>query len=257
MGIPFHVATRFRLVAMICAVGLGASPALRADAALDAFNQANRLYETGDFKSAAETYEKLLESGRCSDAIEFNLGNALFKSGQVGRAIYHYQRAAWLAPRDPDVRANLTFARRSVDPAYQSRDGWLSRGLHRASLNEWAMIAAVMWWLWLAQLAAGEWKPDLKRALRGYRTLAGLCAAVVSICLGWMAYERLHPGVAIVVVPETSVHYGPLEESREHYKVRDGAELTILGRKDDWLQVEDTAQRIGWLPKAEVLEPAL
>src|SRR5216684_4002582 len=55
-----------------------------------AFQSANKLYEENKFAEAASGYQKLTESGRASAALWFNLGNALFKSGQIGRAIVAY-----------------------------------------------------------------------------------------------------------------------------------------------------------------------
>jgi len=52
---------------------------------------------------------------------------------------------------------------------------------------------------------------------------------------------------AIVVVPEATVHHGPLDESPSAFSVRDGLELSVTDRKGDWLQVTDATRRIGWL----------
>src|SRR5262245_21337339 len=71
------------------------------------FDSANRLYEQGKFSDAAAAYEQLIQSGTVSSAIYFNLGNAYFKSGQLGHAIAAYRDAQLIAPQDPDVRANL------------------------------------------------------------------------------------------------------------------------------------------------------
>src|SRR6266699_3597580 len=86
----------------------------RAEDASTAFDQANSLYEEGKFTEAAAAYEKMLQQGRASPALYFNLGNAFFKAGQVGRAVLNYRLAERLAPRDPDIRANLKFARSRV-----------------------------------------------------------------------------------------------------------------------------------------------
>src|SRR5947208_2144848 len=75
------------------------------------FEQANKLYEEGKYAAAVDAYTKLLESGSGSEALYFNRGNALFKLGQVGRAIASYRLAEKISPRDPDLRANLQFAR--------------------------------------------------------------------------------------------------------------------------------------------------
>ncbi len=99
----------------LCAWILASSLVLpRAAEPAAAFEQANKLYEQGRFPAAAVAYENLLRSGQRSAAVYFNLGNACFKSGQVGKAIVNYRLAERLAPRDPAIRANLQFARGSV-----------------------------------------------------------------------------------------------------------------------------------------------
>ena len=35
--------------------------------------------------------------------------------------------------------------------------------------------------------------------------------------------------------------------------LRDGAELTVLGAKDDWLEVRDAEKRIGWIRRDELI----
>src|SRR6266511_3325281 len=82
-----------------------------------AFEQANKYYEQSNFTEAAAAYARMIDGGHVSPALYFNLGNALFKSGQIGRAIFNYRLAQLLAPRDPDVRANLRFARNQVEGA--------------------------------------------------------------------------------------------------------------------------------------------
>ena len=78
------------------------------------FDQANKLYEEGKYSEAAAVYEKAVKAGQVSAALCFNLGNALFKAGQPGRALVWYRRAEALSPRDPDIQANLQFVRKNV-----------------------------------------------------------------------------------------------------------------------------------------------
>ena len=73
----------------------------------------------------------------------FNWGNALFKSGQLGRAIAVYRRAEALSPRDPDLRANLQFARNSVTGGAGARPDRWRHWLNRWTLNEWTASAAI------------------------------------------------------------------------------------------------------------------
>jgi len=52
---------------------------------------------------------------------------------------------------------------------------------------------------------------------------------------------------------DVTVHSGPFAESQNAFTARDGAELEILDHKDDWLQVSDGTQRIGWLKREQVV----
>ena len=107
-GIRVNVAALVGSVVLLLAV----SPALAEDPSA-LFDAGNKLYEQGKYGEAAAAYLRLLERGDRSAAVYFNLGNACFKSGQIGRAILAYREAARVTPRDPDLRANLQFARKS------------------------------------------------------------------------------------------------------------------------------------------------
>src|SRR5688572_270653 len=102
----------------------------------DDFDAANALYEQGKFSEAAAGYEKILKDGAASPPIYFNLGNAHFKVGAVGRALVAYRQAEKVAPRDAEVRANLRFTRNQVQGP-TLRPTWLQNTLGRLTLNEW------------------------------------------------------------------------------------------------------------------------
>jgi tetratricopeptide (TPR) repeat protein len=222
----------------------------QAEVSHDAFDAANKLYEQGKFLDAASAYEKLLQSGRTSAALFFNLGNAYFKGGQIGRAIAEYRRAEQIAPRDSDLRANLQFARKQIQGptlASSRRQDWLGK----LNLNEWSWLASGAVWLWLLLLTVREWRPALKPVMRGYTLAAGIGAAL--LCVGLASLLQLHSQrVAIVVDADAIAHQAPVDESPTAFTVHDGAELDILDQKDDWLQVSVDARKIGWLHRAKV-----
>jgi tetratricopeptide (TPR) repeat protein len=218
---------------------------LQAEVSSDAFDAANKLYEQGKFAEAAAAYQKLVQSGQTSAALYFNLGNAFFKSGQLGRAMAEYRRAEQLAPRDPDLRANLQFARKQVQGPALAVTRWQD-WLRRLSLNEWSWLASGAIWLWLLLLAVRQWRPTLKPALAGYTAVAGIAALLLCVCLG-AALQLHYQRVAIVVAPDAKVQQAPVDESPNAFTVQDGAELDILDQKDGWLQVTADSRKIGWV----------
>jgi tetratricopeptide (TPR) repeat protein len=228
--------------------------AVRADTPADAFEAANRLYAQGQFTQAAVGYEALLETGRASEAIYFNLGNAFFKAAQIGRAIAAYRQAEQFSPRDPDLRANLQFARNQVQGPTLSPTTW-QRWLGRLSLNEWALVAAGAVWCWFLLLVSLQLRPALKSALRTYVIALAVAAVCLCGCLAAALYESGWGHVAVAVTPEIAVRQGPLEESQSAFTVHDGAELSVLDQKDEWLQVTTDPRRIGWVRRDQVLLP--
>ena len=232
--------------------------ASRAATPIAQFDQANRLYEQGRFADAATGYQQLIASGYTSATIYYNLGNAWFKAGQLGRSVAAYRRAQQLSPRDPNIRFNLDFARRQVAGSNAPAPDFWQRVVGRFTLNEWAVLAATAFWLCFALLVLREWKPAWRRSLRSYTIAAGSLAAVTIALLALAAYQSGAVREAVVVTQEAVVRYGPLEDSRVHFQLRNGAEVEIVGRKENgsaeaWLQVRDGSKRIGWLKRNQVV----
>jgi tetratricopeptide (TPR) repeat protein len=227
----------------------------RAESVSDTFLQANKFYEQGKYGQSAAIYEELLRGGHVSPAIYFNAGNAWFKAGQIGRALYDYRRAEELAPRDPDIRANLGIARAKAGAGNTALPGtrW-TRWIARLTLNEWACCASAAVGLFFLVLAARQLSPLFGKSSGG---LAGFLAVVtiwLLICLGLSINQRLLEKSSIVIVPEAVARRGPLEESQSAFTAHDGTEMTVLGRDGDWLQVSDASRQIGWLPQKDVAQ---
>jgi tetratricopeptide (TPR) repeat protein len=217
-----------------------------------AFETANKLYEEGKFAEAASAYEELTKSGEASAALYFNLGNAFFKSGQIGRAIAAYRQAEQISPRDPDLRANLQFARNQTPSPTLAPSRW-QLWLSRLTLNEWTLLAAGALWLWLLLLALLQWRPTLKPTLRGYLYVIAAIGLLLSACVLLALRQTRFTRTAIVVVREATVRFGPLSESPSAFTVHDGAELRVLDQKDEWLQVSAGPRRTGWLRRDQTL----
>jgi tetratricopeptide (TPR) repeat protein len=216
------------------------------------FENANKMYEQGKFVEAAAAYEKLAESGKVSEAIYFNWGNALFKAGRMGRAIDAYQHAQRISPRDPDVRANLQFARNQVQGPTLLPDR-LSRWLGKVTLSEWTGLASAAVWVWFLLLILLQWRPALKPTLKSHVIWVGVAAAFLCAGFGAAFYDQRIAQRAIIVAQEAVVRQAPIDESQSAFTLHDGAELRILDQKDQWLQVQTDPRRIGWVRKDSVL----
>ena len=215
------------------------------------FDSANKLYGQGKFSEAATAYEKMIHSGEVSSAVYFNLGNAYFKSGQLGHAIAALRQAENLTPRDPDVRANLQFIRARVQGPTVLPGTW-QRWFATLTINEWAVLTAVVLWIWLALAGLMQFRPALKQSLRTLLWCGGIATVVCGGCLG-VAWSSDSTKTAIVTAKDAVLHNGPLDEAPAGATVHDGAELTVLDTKNDWFQVRADNQRAGWIKRGQVV----
>jgi len=151
------------------------------------FDQANTMFETGDFAGAADAYGKILAENGPRASVYYNLGNSHLRMGDYGPAILAYERAKILTPRDPDLRANLALARKNA-AAFEEESGLHPRvaaALQFLSRNEWSWLVAAG-----AMLLGG----------------LGLLCGVVRVRRGWMTRViSISAAFAVLVILAGSV----------------------------------------------------
>jgi tetratricopeptide (TPR) repeat protein len=233
------------LLVVFCAANL-----LAADVAAD-FSAANELYARGKFAEAAAAYEKLLQTGGQSAALLFNCGNAEFKAGHLGKAIAAYRQAALLAPRDKDLRANLGFVRNQVPGAALRESRWQA-WLGSLTLNEGALLAAACFWALFGLLAARQLWPAVAPRLRNATLLLAVLAVAFGAVLAFQTSRHFNSAVAVVTAAEATARSGPFDDALPVFTAHDGAEMRVLDRHNEWVQVSDGAGKIGWFSQKQV-----
>lgn len=234
------------------------SQALRAfDDAVDAAReQPNRAQEL--YREAAAGFEALRAAGVHNAALEYNLGNTYFRLGELGKAIAHYRRAQRLDPHDDKLAANLTYARRRVEP-YLEPTGQrrLARSLaflhYSLSLNTRYWIATV--------LSVGGWL--ILAAWLFRRRRAAFVSGIGCVLLGlsfagsvaWQLHELETRPPAVVVGEGASLRLGPGAgyEAAIEQPLGAGVEVIVLQERVDWAEVRLANEQTGWLPAGALL----
>ena len=115
-------------------------------------------YAKGDYQAAIEAYQAILADNSISPEIYYNLGNAYYKTSEIGKAILNYERALLLDPSDEDIRFNLELARsKAVDKVVPMSEmffvTWIKSLVNIMSEKGWAKMGIATFILMLLSLA--------------------------------------------------------------------------------------------------------
>ncbi|MEW6755913.1 MAG: tetratricopeptide repeat protein [Candidatus Latescibacterota bacterium] len=244
---------------MIGAVLLLLAPAaaLGQSVATELYNQANALYQQGQFEAARDQYAQAAGRGAADPRLYYNLGNACFKAGRLGEAVLWYERALRLAPRDEDIRANLRYANQ-VKQDREPQDGnavWdVLMGLFLLlTVNEASLLFSFSLLAASGLAAWGLLEPAGRPAL--WRPLLVLCCALLVACGGYLmarVYHREAVVEAVVTGAEGSARSGPDASQTTVFVVHEGTKVRVVRTEGSWMLVRLANGLGGWLPASVV-----
>ena len=189
----------------------------------------------------------MADEGQALPEVLFNLGNAYYRNGELGEAIRAYRHAQTLAPRDPDIRANLGFAAQTAGAELPARPA-LAGLLLEASRVEWRRLATAAYWLLAVTLAVWILWP---RARFAARPAAAAMAILLALALAglWVHRGLRQTPECVVMIPNQKVFSGPLETSTPLLAIPEGAIVRQLDQRGGWREIQYESTR-GWLPAA-------
>ncbi|MBR4355754.1 MAG: SH3 domain-containing protein [Elusimicrobiaceae bacterium] len=214
------------------------------------WQQAEDFYRQGKFSAALGLYENLLKDYPNDPFVYYNIGNCYFKMGSKGLAAANYFRAFRLAPRDSDIRHNLTLALASggerLVPA--GMPVILHKGFFYLSYAELKGLAYAGLWFVCALILLGLLR-------RKWSSWATVCCVLWLLLAGWWyARARLEQEpLAVVASAIAEIRSGPGTNFPASANVAQGHLVTILDDKDSWYEVIVTSQGIkGWVEKSTI-----
>ncbi len=225
----------------------------RADLVDEAWKRGNDAYFRGDYAAALAAYEQLDRQGVVSADLFYNLGVAHFRLGNLGRAIWAFERAAALDPDAEDARFNLAQARKQAERRAIDK----IEGAQRESL--WIRIVTAMpvstqTWIFLgAYLGCFALLLVRRRAAEDLRAPLGAAAALLAVgaalagtlLAGRAALERIPFG--IVLPDEVAVKEGADPNYRTSFEVHAGLRVRLVEREQDWIRIRLANGLEGWV----------
>ena len=120
----------------------------------DQLLKANDSYYEGRYEDAVKQYKRIINSKEGNwGEVHFNLGNAYFRKGELGKALFHFKKSSKILPRDGDVKYNLEYLRSKTKDKIEARPFWDPRGLFPLNKREVGTLLISFWVLfWLGSI---------------------------------------------------------------------------------------------------------
>ena len=213
----------------------------------DAFAKGNQEYAAGRFREAIELYENAVGGGATNAAVFYNLGNAYYRAGDLGRAILNYERALALESHYPEAEANLRLVRDKAR-ALELKRSALDRIVLQTSATTYSVIAAIAFWIAAFCLATMFFsgRPSPLRATMLVTSVLVCAAGVAGVYLS----ETGSAGraLAIVTAAGTEARVATADSASTVLALPPGSQVKVLSRRGDWLYATLPNDLRGWIP---------
>ncbi len=223
------------------------------------FEQANDLYNKGDFEQAISNYESIIEAGEHSSALYFNLANAHYKLNHIAPSIYYYEKALKLSPNDKEIQNNIAFARNmtidAIDQTPEFGFAKLSKNVTNLfTFDNWAKLSVLLMVLFVVfYLIYYFTYGSTKKRLAFISAMTFLILACSSVALAFSNYNRVaNDQPAIVFAKQSQVKSEPTLRSSESFKLHEGTKVQILDSVNNWKKIQLADGKTGWISSEDV-----
>jgi hypothetical protein len=216
-------------------------------------------YSNAQYGQAIEVYQSLIDEGFHDPRLYFNLGDAYFKQGQLGKSILYFERAYLLDPSDIAIQQNLQIAkartRDRVDPIplLFIVQWWNDIKTHHSVETLFVYSVILVWLLALTIFIFFGFKRVLVRRIALGLGLALGALFVASVVIVQDKNEDITAQRNGIILPvEVSVSSAPDRSGVDAFIVHEGLKVEVLEQRNDRLHIRLADGKQGWIDKHEL-----
>ena len=225
------------------------------------FQKANELYNQEQYQEAIDGYLSIINTGKESAELYYNIANAHYKLSNIGPSIFYYEKALELAPNDEDVKNNLTFAKNAtIDVIDVIPEGIISRTINGFTnmfsfdLWAWISICCVILFVVLFILYYNA-RMSSKKRLFFISSWVALIFGLFGVFFAFSQYNFINNNqYAIIYAQETTIKSEPNLRSEEVFELHEGTKVKITEEVNDWRKIKLADGKIGWIPASDLEE---
>lgn len=211
---------------------------------------ADSAYNARNYEGAVRLYHQAINDSGPTAVIYYNLGNAYYRTGKLGRAVIYYERALSLDPSLKEARTNLDFVNTKIMDKPEDDSSFLGN-LHDAivammSPNSWAWITFAVFVVMVGCLALYIFTGSVGlRKIGFFGSIILFFVWIYFLICAWNASHRYDShGIAIVIAPTANLTTSPgaAQKGDKVVPVHEGTRLEII----DSLSISSSAGSGMW-----------
>jgi len=218
------------------------------------YQEANVLYQQGAYEAALSVYQEIIASGSESPDLFYNMGNAAFRSNNIGKAILYYEKSLKLDPSHEDALHNLEYVSQyRVDAFDQVPElfvkSWIQRLIQSLPERTWSILAICLFLVFLSSLIFYVFSKSLALKKAGfYSALLGLVLFGITLASAISQYRSIvRPESAVILSPSVVVRSSPSNSGTELFILHEGTKVQVLEEVSGWHNIRVVDGREGWI----------
>ena len=239
----------YTILLVVSLVARGAEPM-----SAEHWEAGNKAYIEGDYNKAIAEYRAILDGDEYSMKLYYNLANAYFKVGSIGKSILYYNKALRIAPSQEDIRHNLAIAEAqtkdrivAIPEFFINR--WLRTLRNTMSCGAWSLLSLLFFGVLLSFTLLFLLASRIRwRKVGFYGALFSLVMFVaVTLFAISSRNDILQHEEAIVMGSAVSIKSSPDRSATDLFVLHEGTKVRIIAEVDEWREIVIADGKKGWV----------
>ena len=239
-------------IRILCAVAcMLVSPMVYADQTED---QAEDLFKQKQYDQALSIWYGMIESGKSSTGIFYNIGLAESQLHNTPKAMLAYEKALRLKPMNEAIQSAIIEERKKIQDATIPVAPFFLKEWYQAMVTflrpgYWSFLGLCLIGIIIMSLLSANKKfKTEERQLHRYK-LPLIVLGSFLILTGWLSYRELYRENEAIVAVACEVRQAPASDSPEARTLYPGEKILMTDRIGEWYHVQLLNLDAGWVKK--------
>jgi tetratricopeptide (TPR) repeat protein len=223
------------------------------------FNTGLDLYNQGKYLEAINQFQLIIENGKHSDALYFNLGNSYYKINDIANSIYYFEKALKLNPQDKDILNNLSYSQNmlidKIDelPKNQVLE-LLNLFSNILSIDQWVYLGIIFLYLSLLTFVLYYLNKKTNKKKFYFTTcIVFLLFSVLLLSNGIYRFKKENNTInAIIFENKIDFRTEPNYRSSVVFNLHEGTKVVVKEELSEWTLIQISDGNTGWIESKSI-----